>query len=857
MLRAFIYSQSSEEEQKHTAKALEIILWTLMTVSLLLFAAILVRREFAARGLWIVGFTYALYLPVFRLNQRGRTSVASVVLIVGLWGLISGVAITGGGIATTTTFVYIFIVFAAGLLLGVRAGLIMALLCILTTLGLVIVEMTGYLPSKGLPYSPIARWIALTLFTVIMLGLQYLAARTVREALQQTRRELEERKRAEENTLKEKRLTEAMLESLPGIFYLYDEQGNHLRWNQNYERATGRSAAEVARMHPLDKIADEEKALVSERIKEVFTQGESSVEADVVAQDGSRTPYFLTGRLVILDDRRCLIGMGIDITERRQAEERIRLLQIITMDVAAASDLPAALAVVLRHVCEKTGWALGQAWIPSPDGTALDCCPAWFATEADLESFREMTKGILFSPGCGLPGRVWESRQPAWVRDVTLDENFQRAEFARQAGLKAGLAIPILSNDEVLAVLEFFLREPRDEDERLVEVITAVAAQIGLVVEHKRMEDALRESENLWRTIFNDAAVGIALVNTQGSLLQTNSALQRMLGYTAEEMQQLSILDITHPDDMPQDEALHHALTEGRLDSYQIENRYLRKDGQIVWGNLTASLVRNEHGQADFGIGMVEDVTERKQAEQQLKATTAQLRALTASLDHAREEERTRIAREIHDELGGALTSLRWDLEAMKKLPARKENHVQIPSLDERIASMLGLIDTTIQAIRRISSELRPSILDDLGLVEAITWQAQQFQTRTGILCECKGSLETVDLNHEQSTAVFRIFQETLTNVLRHAQATRVDILIEQDEKAVVLTIRDNGKGITENEATGAQSLGLLGMRERAHLIGGEFNITGSAGKGTVVTVRVPLSAQTTALSSYNGRGGL
>jgi signal transduction histidine kinase len=154
---------------------------------------------------------------------------------------------------------------------------------------------------------------------------------------------------------------------------------------------------------------------------------------------------------------------------------------------------------------------------------------------------------------------------------------------------------------------------------------------------------------------------------------------------------------------------------------------------------------------------------------------------------------------------------------------------------------MIRLTDTTIGAVRRISAELRPSVLDDLGLVAAIEWQSEQFQARTGIICRCDCSLENLDLSREQSTAVFRILQEALTNILRHAQATSVDITTKAEAGEFVLAIIDNGRGISENEKSGSQSLGLLGMQERAHLIGGKINITGVEGEGTVITVRVPI----------------
>jgi signal transduction histidine kinase len=154
---------------------------------------------------------------------------------------------------------------------------------------------------------------------------------------------------------------------------------------------------------------------------------------------------------------------------------------------------------------------------------------------------------------------------------------------------------------------------------------------------------------------------------------------------------------------------------------------------------------------------------------------------------------------------------------------------------------MVRLTEATVTTVRRIASELRPSILDDLGLMEAIEWQAQRFELKTGIACDCEYGPEDLNLSSEQSTAIFRIFQEALTNVFRHASASRVNIAAAARASEFALTISDNGRGITPSEAAGPRSLGLVGMRERAHLIGGAVDIHGAPGAGTVVTVRVPL----------------
>jgi signal transduction histidine kinase len=224
---------------------------------------------------------------------------------------------------------------------------------------------------------------------------------------------------------------------------------------------------------------------------------------------------------------------------------------------------------------------------------------------------------------------------------------------------------------------------------------------------------------------------------------------------------------------------------------------------------------------------------------EKLRDSERQLRALSSKVLSAREEEGTRIARELHDELGSALTGLKWELEALNHEFSTWRDEPEQSALQRKTQAMVNLADVMIRSVRRIASELRPSILDDLGLVDAIEWLAGQFQSRTGIKCRCARAGGHVGLTPEQATAVFRIFQETLTNILRHARATEIDVSIEQGADKFTLTVKDNGKGFKETDEPG-QSLGLLGMRERARLIGGKIEISSAEGGGTTVLLDIP-----------------
>jgi len=233
---------------------------------------------------------------------------------------------------------------------------------------------------------------------------------------------------------------------------------------------------------------------------------------------------------------------------------------------------------------------------------------------------------------------------------------------------------------------------------------------------------------------------------------------------------------------------------------------------------------------------LIREIAERKRAEEHLRKSEENLRALAAHLQSVREEEWTRIAREIHDELGQSLTGLKMDLTwVANRLPGDQR------ALAEKTKSMFGLIDDTIQSVRKIASRLRPEVLDQLGLTAAIGWHAADFRKRTGIRCKLSLPSETPTLDRERSTAAFRIFQELLTNVARHANATRIDVALRIESGALVLTVEDNGKGIAESAIDDPKSLGLLGMRERVLPFGGSIEIAGARNKGTNVRVSIPL----------------
>jgi signal transduction histidine kinase len=226
---------------------------------------------------------------------------------------------------------------------------------------------------------------------------------------------------------------------------------------------------------------------------------------------------------------------------------------------------------------------------------------------------------------------------------------------------------------------------------------------------------------------------------------------------------------------------------------------------------------------------------ESQRAQERLRRSHDQLKALTGHLQFVREEERARIALEVHDELGQALTVLKLDLSWLSgRLPRER-------ALQKKIKVMSDHVDETIQTVRRIATELRPGVLDSLGLSAAIEWQTMDFQERTGIKCDVTIDLKEPIRDRDFSTVCFRILQETLTNIIRHSDATQVEVRLAQVDQEVTLTVRDNGRGISEKDVAHPRSIGLIGMRERVAQVGGEMFFFGLPGRGTTVTMRVPL----------------
>ncbi len=360
------------------------------------------------------------------------------------------------------------------------------------------------------------------------------------------------------------------------------------------------------------------------------------------------------------------------------------------------------------------------------------------------------------------------------------------------------------------------------------------------ITDRKRMEQALLQSETRYRRLHESMTDAFASVDMTGQIQEFNLAFQTMLGYSAEELRQLTYMDLTPPSWRAVEAAIlaEQVLPRGFSEVY--EKEYRRKDGTVFPVELRTFLIRDDAGRPAALWAIVRDITERKKVAEDLKRSREALRALAGRMEREREEAGTRIAREIHDELGHAMTDLKLDLAWLDRRLAEK-GFASRCVVRSRIAQMSRRVDGHAQSVRRIATELRPPVLDALGLSAAIEWQAREFEQRSGVSCQLVLTQELLALDSAQTTALFRAFQEILSNITRHAQATRAEVVLAHEAGRLSLRVSDNGRGFEPARSVKTTALGLLGMQERAATLGGTVRVESAPGQGTIVTVTIPV----------------
>jgi PAS domain S-box-containing protein len=359
------------------------------------------------------------------------------------------------------------------------------------------------------------------------------------------------------------------------------------------------------------------------------------------------------------------------------------------------------------------------------------------------------------------------------------------------------------------------------------------------ITESKQAEAAMHESEERFRVFFFQAAVGIAQTSLNGQWLLLNPRFCEMVGYSDDELRGKTFIDITHSDDREASLRAQRKLLAGEISTWSSEKRYIRKDGITLWARVFVSLVRDEQNEAQYFVSVVEDITERIQAERALQQSRQELRALAGRLIDAEETERKRIARELRDDLNQKLALLAFDAGSLVLVPP--------PSADQTSEKFRDLQTRVVQLsqdVRQISHRLHPSILEDLGLTAALGELCEELSAREGIAVVFEQEAVPEALPVDVASCLYRVSQAALHNVIKHSRANRAQLKLSGSPEGIQLRIHDTGVGFDSESASPRNGIGIVSMKERVLLVQGEFSIRSQPGQGTTVEVFVPLSKE-------------
>lgn len=605
------------------------------------------------------------------------------------------------------------------------------------------------------------------------------------------------RKEAEKALRDSEARLRAINEASPMGIFVTDESGNCIYRNRVYQELTGLSTQEshgtgwIQAVHP-----DDRQRISTEWYEAVRANRPYEATFRYKRRDATTVwAYVKAARLVDHTAALGYVGVVEDITARKSAEEALR----------DERDLNAA-------ILETTGALI----------MVLD-------RKGHIVRFNAQCEKVSGYPF------VEVASKPFWERLVSPEDISSAKRFFRQivtGRFPATEENHWTSRTGVQRLIAWSYTAILDAEDRVRYVVAT-----GLdVTDQRATEREVRESNERFKGFSEASFEGIAVLRDD-LIADVNPRLCEMLGYTRRELTGMKLSAFTA--DPKEAEVLRSRETAGQSPRQMHQVRLVRRDGGEFPAEIRSRTMQNDTGSAK--VIAVRDITLRVTAENQLKESLDQLRILSGHLQAVREEERTRVAREVHDELGQLLTGIKLELFGLRDDIAKEVAGESVTTLQKDLDSIRGLVDQTIASVKRIATDLRPAILDTLGLVPALEWQTRDFEKRTGIMASFRSDVHNLPLDSDRTSAVFRIAQESLTNVARHSEATQVKVRLQTTGHMLVLRVEDNGIGLPTTDKVETTAFGIIGMRERATLLGGSITLTGRQQKGTKVVLKLPL----------------
>ena len=608
-----------------------------------------------------------------------------------------------------------------------------------------------------------------------------------------------ERKRSQLNLRESKEQYRVLVDNAPEALVVLDmNTGKFINVSQSALELFKMTMEELSQKSVLDISAEiqadgrHSSEAAMEKLQEAIGGGKPHFEWLHIDSTGKTIPCEVWLVRIPSENRVLIRGSIIDITERKKAEEEIRTLEETrrlimdsALDAIVGMDTEGKIIIWTPRAEQLFGWREEQVM-----GKLV----------ADIIVPEELRAAHLQ----GLK-RYLQTNTPVILNKLIEVTAIDRT--GRRFPIELTV-VPIRAEDSV-----FFCSFIRDITERH-------EARIQIEKSRKLSDDIIQTLPGLFY-----------LFNRQGKYIRWNKRKETITGYSHDEIAAMHPLEFFSEDKEKVKQHIADCFEHGET---VVEAELVTKEGIHIPFYFTGLLVEYEGQECLLCTGI--DISDRKQAEVLLRESSERLRELSAHLQTVREEERIRISREIHDELGQQLTVLKMDISWLKrKIPADD------PKVEQKMNDLMKVIDHTVKTVRKISSDLRPSLLDDLGLAAALEWHSQEFEKRSGIQTTFVAAIPEMEIEPATATAMFRIFQETLTNVARHADASVIEATLVQEDEKLVMRIRDNGKGFSKNDINNKRTLGILGMQERAAIIEGEYRIESSPGEGTVVEVKVPI----------------